>query len=224
MGKFTITKKQAGLIITGLCIGGYYIYKKLQEKPLVEKHTVTVTKKYWIRRDNISAFVKEADSGFDVPTGAYEIRSEKRLKKSGTVQFTDAVNFQYPVYDTYYIYNINRWRHMNTVTVGSTENQSSADVYNCAPDIDGLMPKDKIIPEIGDLRISSTDVDYYIYGTDNDTGEVVRIRVNKFVYDSLELGEDRTAKVAMDVHRLKKPKADLGVVKYDKASGLEVIF
>lgn len=224
MGKFTITKKQAGLIITGLCIGGYYIYKRLKEKPLVEKHTVTVTKKDWVRKDHINAFVKETDSGFEVPSGAYDIRSEKRLKKSGTVQFTDAVNFSYPVYDTYYIYSVNRWSYMNTVSVGSSENQSSSDVYLSAPKIDGLMPKDKVIPEIGDLTIASTEVFYYIYGTDDQTGEMVRIRVNKLIYDSLTLGGGQTAKVSMDINRLKKPKADLGVVKYDKPSGLEVIF
>ena len=222
MGK--ITKKQAGLIIAGLSVAGYYIYNKLKEKPLVERHTVTVTKKNWVRKDNINAFVKETDSGFDVPSGAYDIRSEKRLKKSGTVQFTDAVNFQYPVYDTYYIYTVNRWRYMNTVTRGSSDNQSSDDISLYRPEIDGLMPADKIVPEIGDLKISCTDVFYYIYGTDDQTGEFVRIRVNKLIYDSITVGDTKTAKIVMSVNRLMKPKADLGVIKYEKPDGLEVIF
>lgn len=209
MSKVKFTTLQKRLIAAGAIVGGYYIYKELKEKTAPIEHTITVTKKSWTRYDHVQVYTKDSGSGFKVPNGAYDISSEKKLKNPGTIEFTDTMSFSYPIYDTYYIYSINRWKQVQLYT--STGEGDSMVAHNAIPMIAGLAPKSKVIPEIGDMRISDTEIWYYIYGTDDATGEFVRICVDKMLYDQVKT---EGSKLAFSSNGFTSPTKHYGVSEY----------
>lgn len=187
---FKLSRMEKRLIIAASIVGGYYICKKgyeiYKERSTPIHHDIIVTKKEWVRTDNAYVYTKKTGSGYEVPDGAFDIRKEKKVRYIEKAQYGTVIDVPYPVYDSYYIYSYYDWVHTGQLT--QSDSTPSDDAIKKTPDLAGCVSPSAAPYKEGDRKLGTPSISYYIYGTDANTGMMVKIEVDTLLYDTITPG------------------------------------
>ena len=168
------------------------IKKKAEEVSAPE--TMTVIRKFWTRTVTVSKYVEETCTGWSVPDGAYDVKTERRARDSDRVTI-GAVSVPIEKMDIYYIYKIRTWKTQETfrhseegqysdvlgaaavkkIEESIKQNNSSNDIY--------------LNPEVGDCKITSIKTTYTIVGTNDKTDDLVETNTDQYFHSSIAIGD-----------------------------------
>lgn len=195
---FTINTKTV-LAIGAVAVAGYFVAKKFFSKKETTR-TATVKAKSWVKKTPVERYDETTGSGWTVPDGAYDIHSERRLRRSNAQTLANSVgdaffgdgmtHFSYQpsaVYDTWYTYKLKSWVR-DSVISQSGDGEIKTELDN---PIEGLWDG-KSDPEIGIKRLRVEQLTCNILAVDDETGEFISLPVDKDSYSVLEVGEKIT--------------------------------
>ena len=206
MKEFKITGKHV-LIAAGIGVGlalahEYYGFPdnligavKEKIKKVKKPKTMSVRQKEWKKYIKVSRFEEVTETGWEVPNGAYDVRTERRVRNSDKIEIGE-VSIPLERTDIYYIYKIKKWVHHETFeerwagqysvekSVGFDEKiKNRIKSSNKSSDV-------ILSPEIGDCKIDDTSLYFTIYGTDIDTGKTINAGfVDMIFYNDLAIGD-----------------------------------
>ena len=157
--------------------------------------TMSVRQKEWKKYIKVSRFEEVTETGWEVPNGAYDVRTERRVRDSDKIEIGE-VSIPLERTDIYYIYKIKKWVHHETFeekwtgqysvekSVGfDAEIQRRINAANKSTDV-------KLNPEIGDCKITDASLWFTIYGTDIETGKTINADfVDMIFYNDLAIGD-----------------------------------
>lgn len=204
--EFKITGKHV-LIAAGIGVGlaiahEYYgfpdnliIKAKDAFKKVKKPKTMSVRQKEWKKYVKVSRFEEVTETGWEVPNGAYDVRTERRVRNSDKIEIGE-VSIPLERTDIYYIYKIKKWVHHETFeerwagqysieksVAFDEEIKNHIKASNKSSDV-------ALSPEIGDCKIDDTSLYFTIYGTDIDTGKTINAGfVDMIFYNDLAIGD-----------------------------------
>lgn len=218
---FKLSRMEKRLILVASIVGGYYICKKgyeaYKKRSTPIHHDIIVTKKEWVRTDNTYVYTKKTGSGYEVPNGAFDIRSEKKVRYIEKAQYGTIIDVPYPVYDTYYIYSYFDWEH--TGQLAQSGDTQSDDAIKKAPDLAGCVSPSVAPFGEGDRKLGNPSISYYIYGTDTTTGMMVKISVDALLYDTITPGNH----IQFSNSGFKEPQQYGGIKTYYASDILDMV-
>lgn len=204
--EFKITGKHV-LIAAGIGVGlaiahEYYGFPdnligtvKEKIKKSRQPKTMTVREKQWKKYIKVSRFEEITETGWEVPNGAYDVRTERRARDSDKIEIGE-VSIPLERTDIYYIYKIKKWVHHETFEhrwVGqySVEKSVAFDEEIKNRINEANKSRDVMLsPEIGDCKIDETSLWFTVYGTDNGTGKTIEDSfLDMFFYNDLAIGD-----------------------------------
>ena len=168
------------------------ISKKVKEK--TEPKVMRVKKKIWQESITVEKLVEVTKTGWHVPDGAYDVRTERRPRNSEKVTIGE-VSIPLEKTDIYYIYKKKEWQVVDTFLFAREGQFSDAESLKFQDDINERISKNNdstdvdLDPAIGDCRISRISYKYRIIGSDKKTGETVEAEVDKFFHDDVSIGD-----------------------------------
>lgn len=187
------------LAIGAAAAAAIYIAKKYL-KP--KKHTATVQQKTWSEEVQVQKYDETAGSGWSVPDGAFDIKTERRLKRVAIPKFAgsrgDSVGdilddylaeatSSYS-YQTWYTYKICKWVDSRVKRASGSDGTPHIDVEIEKP------YTGEGVPEIGMERRLCPEIRFNILCVDTETGEFVPLDVDKTEYNAVKVGDTITYK------------------------------
>lgn len=219
-----ITKILAAAAIGVATYAAVKLYKKLNA-PI--EQTMTVTDKGWSKVETISEWTTEEGSGWEVPNGAYDVKSTLQYRDT-TDTMLDNINvgvstgkiFRDGEADDivltnvgtttpkkqlakYYTWKIEKWSFRENVRTTGTSNASTAYSNHSGVDYDPL----KEVSE-GDLKVSGRTITFCVTGVNDETGESVVLETSPTIYDLAKKG----MKVRYTISKLSKKPKNISVV------------
>lgn len=205
--EFKITGKHI-LIAAGIGVGlalahEYYgfpdnliIKAKDAFKKVKKPKTMSVRQKEWKKCVKVSRFEEVTETGWEVPNGAYDVRTERRARNSDKIEIGE-VSIPLERTDIYYIYKIKKWVHLKTFEKRWAGQYSVEKSVAFDEEIKNRIKASNksndvvLSPEIGDCKIYDTSLCFTIYGTDiDDTGKTINADfVDMIFYNDLAIGD-----------------------------------
>ena len=146
--------------------------------------TIIVDSFSWTYEMNVEEYKTVKDSGWYVPDGGRVYNSYRKEKETKTVTEYDsngkAVTKEVKVYDTYYEYEIEKWKFKtNIITVGNDRNPyfKEYNFYRANPDT----------ISIGDERCGNTYQHHFVHGVDSG-GNFKQYEIDEARWRELEIG------------------------------------
>ena len=147
--------------------------------------TITVNSFSWTYEMSVEEYKTVKDSGWDVPNGGRIYNQYK--KKHGTKTVFDGYDSdgkpktkEEDVYDTYFEYEIEKWKFKtNIITVGNDRNPYFKE-YN-------FHRADANTVSIGDERCGNTYQHHFVHGVDNE-GNFKQYEIDETRWHELEIG------------------------------------
>lgn len=196
------------VIGAAIVVGAKYIYEEIKDTPTFEKiskdvkkvvkkatdpETMTVESKEFVTYYKLSSYEEVTETGWEVPTGAYNVRTEHRIKNVDHISVGE-VSIPIERSDIYYIYDIKKWVHRENIDyrgVGQFgETEKAFQLGDIKSKFPGIMQGAVINPQVGDIKIREVITYFKITGSDNKTGKLVHFEdVDQILYNGTALGD-----------------------------------
>ena len=187
------------IAIGSVAAAAFYLVKKRLDKTK-EVKTATVRQKSWSQDVKVERYEEKEGKGWSVPTGAYDVKVEQRIRYSGDAAramrdvMYRSYDLDYPrttrryiadvmaaTYQPYYTYKIKKWVEIDTVHFTGTDDAPVVSVNNAQRDAIMTQHKltpfegesDGVTPELGMGRTTLTRSTRSILCSDDETGEFV---------------------------------------------------
>lgn len=167
-----------------------------------KKRTATVQQKNWSAESRVQTYEEKTESGWSVPDGAYDVSTERRLRRVSVPRVTniprsigdgaDAIRdilnttidtYTTSEYKTWYTYKVRRWVDDRTARASGTDGEPRVDVKIDKP------YSGEGDPEIGMQRVLGPTAKYNILAVDTETGEFVSFDVDEDTYKMVDVGK-----------------------------------
>lgn len=164
-----------------------FVVKKFFSKKVTNR-TGIVKEKSWVETTHVEKFDEVTESGWTVPDGAYDVTSERRLKKaicpSSFGSASDVVNdVMRATYQTYYTYKVKRW-----VDDGNVVRRGTGDYTTDENAVENLCENFAEVT-VGQRRISGVNRKFNILVVDDETGEFVSVQTEEEYYECIDVGK-----------------------------------
>lgn len=194
MDKNTIKR----IVVTGLAVyGGVALVrdakrfieqrdrKENDKKSMFKQtHMLTITNRYWHRDYILEKYVTNTKTGWSVPSGAFDVQTEKRIRATKDIEIGDYVRVPISKEDLYYIYKVNEWVDLSPVHFSGSGEITDEDIKKMNDSLPTTPGFDPLVPKPDDIRLVSTHSTFYIEGYD-ENGKMQKIKVDGSLYAAL---------------------------------------
>lgn len=208
-----VGKEKAGNIVVAGAVASYVIPKvintikknpKVKEtvekyKPKHKEHSMTITNMEWKRDIRIDRYTTETKSGWELENGAYDVKTEKKLRDvNNAADFTSqygSVSIPITRYDIYYIYKVDSWTKERDITVSDFGEYNDEIFLSQYEKLETTYNADDILdrkPIEGATRKTPGKTTFILTLVDDETGYIYTDIVSESVYNSFKKGDKTT--------------------------------
>ena len=149
-----------------------------------QQHTLTITRRTWMKEFYLERYTTHTKTGWTVPSGAFDVQAEKRIRSTKDIEIGDYVKFPMPREDLYYIYKVNEWEDLSPVRHFGTDDFTDSEIKALEDALPLTEDYDPMVPKPNDIRLASSGMEFDIEGYD-ENGKMQKICVDYKLYSAL---------------------------------------